>query len=193
MPQDFQPGSTADIPSGGGAGSVHHGPGPASLGFVLFFFLSTAAGTFSTLFNSPVDTEQAIVFNHRKHVEDNGMACSDCHEHYEKETFSGLPAADLCSFCHAEALGESAEELKLVELLEEGAPLEWKPLFRQPPHVFYSHRRHVAVAELECETCHGSFAETEAPPARVEIMTMEVCLDCHLEEGTATDCTACHR
>ncbi len=145
------------------------------------------------LYAPSAETRQPIAFNHRVHVQDNGMECSECHDSYEKETFSGLPGADLCSFCHAEAQGESVEELKLVAMLEEGKPLEWKRLFRQPSHVFYSHRRHVAVAGLECETCHGSFAETARPPARVERLEMDDCLDCHRRQGASEDCTACHR
>lgn len=169
------------------------GPALFFLGLAGFFVLSTAALTLGGLGPSAADPRQPIAFNHRKHVEENGMDCSECHEFYEKETFSGMPAADLCGFCHAEAQGESAEEQRLVELLEEGAPLDWKPLYRQPPHVFYSHRRHVAVAEMKCEECHGSFAETERPPARVETLTMDDCVGCHRREGASEDCTACHR
>lgn len=162
--------------------------GAAALGFLLFFFLSGAAVTLV-----PPGKEQPIAFNHQKHVVENEMDCSDCHEFYEKETFSGLPGADTCSFCHIEALGESAEEQKLVTLLEEGATLEWERLFRQPPHVFYSHRRHAAVAQIECSVCHGSIGESPAPPARVTQLTMDDCLDCHQKEGVSEDCTACHR
>lgn len=139
------------------------------------------------------DTHQPIDFSHRVHVEDVGLDCTTCHEFFETETYSGLPTADTCAFCHVEAQGESPEEQRLVALLADGEPLQWQRLFRQPAHVFYSHRRHVTVAGLDCETCHGDFASTEAPPSRVERLAMEDCVACHEREGAGTDCTACHR
>lgn len=163
-----------------------------SLGLAIFFVVSTAALTLTRVLTS-AGTRQPIEFNHKKHVEENGLACAECHEFAEDNAFSGLPSAELCAFCHAEAQGESAEEQRLVQLLEEGAPLNWKPLFREPPHVYYSHRRHVGVAELDCQICHGTFAETTAPPAKVKRLTMEDCLDCHRREGVSEQCTACHR
>ncbi|MFQ5791471.1 MAG: cytochrome c3 family protein [Acidobacteriota bacterium] len=164
------------------------GRSAAALGFLIFFLVS---GTVVALW--PSRTEQPIAFNHRRHVLENDMACSECHEFYETETFSGLPGVETCAFCHEEAQGESEEEQKLVKLLEEGTPLEWERLFRQPPHVFYSHRRHVAVAGMECNVCHGSIAESEAPPQRVGRLKMDDCLDCHEKEQVSTECTACHR
>ncbi len=162
---------------------------PAVLGFLSFFILSAAAATLI-----PPSVVQPIAFNHQKHVVDNDMACSDCHEFYDKETFSGLPDADTCSFCHlGELQGESAEERKLAKLLEDEEPLYWERLFRQPPHVFYSHRRHAAVAQIECEVCHGSIGQSEAPPKRVERLIMDDCLACHEEKGASTECTSCHR
>lgn len=165
----------------------------AAVGFPIFFVLSTAL---LTVFGSrPFQprTEQPVEFNHRLHVEDLGLGCTDCHAYYQEETFSGLPAADACSFCHEEAQGEDPEEAKLARLLAEGRPLEWQPLFRQPSHVFYSHRRHVAVAGLECAACHGSIAASESPPRTVETLDMDGCIACHEQQGVDDDCTSCHR
>ena len=136
---------------------------------------------------------QPIAFDHKKHVEENQLACSTCHEYFEKETFSGLPGAEICASCHLEPQGKSAEEAKLVQLLQGGEPLEWKPLFRQPPHVFFTHRRHVVVAHLECAVCHGSIAASLVPPGRVQRLHMRDCLECHRRAGATTACTGCHR
>lgn len=165
----------------------------AVLGFLVFFALSGVAVALRNgrAFSAPV--EQPIAFNHAKHVKELDLACSECHQAFEKEAFSGLPGADVCAGCHSEAQGKTEEEAKLVRLLQKGAPLAWKPLFRQPPHVFYSHRRHVVVAKIECPVCHGSFADSEAPPARVERLQMADCVDCHRRAGAATSCNTCHR
>lgn len=163
------------------------------IGFLVFLALSSVAVAVNDgrIFNDPV--EQPIGFNHRKHVEENGLECSTCHAYYEKEAFSGLPTAEVCAQCHAEAQGKSAEEAKLVQLLQKGRSLDWKPLFRQPPHVFYSHRRHVVTAKLECSVCHGAIAHTTSPPGHVKKLRMQDCLDCHRRTKVATDCTTCHR
>ncbi len=167
--------------------------GAALLGLFGFFFLTGAVSVLRSGRASSSNPAQPIAFNHRKHVKDLDLACSSCHQFYEKETFSGLPDADVCATCHLEPQGKSREEEKLVKLLKAGATPQWVPLFRQPAHVFYSHRRHVVAAKIECAVCHASIAESTAPPAAVRKLRMQDCLDCHRRSGVSTDCTACHR
>lgn len=163
------------------------------LGFVVCAVLSGATVFLRNGGARATPVEQPIAFNHAKHVKELTLECSVCHVSFEKEAFSGLPGLDVCATCHAEAQGSSKEEAKLVQLVRSGAPLEWKPLFRQPPHVFYSHRRHVVAGKIPCATCHGSIAESTAPPASVERLHMQQCIDCHRSRGVSTVCTACHR
>jgi hypothetical protein len=189
------PGSgDATAPSGNKDGKHEpSGFAAAALGFFLLLLLSSGVMLVGRgIFSSP-PTHQPIDFNHRKHVEENGMECVTCHEFFETESFSGLPSAETCSFCHSEAQGDSPEEQKLVRFIQEGRTLDWKPLYRQPPHVFYSHRTHVAVAQLECSTCHGTMGESETPPEYMDPMAMDECIDCHEQRGVATDCTTCHK
>ncbi len=157
-------------------------------GFLIFLI----GGSVPSALRRPA-VQQPIAFNHQKHVKDNDLACSTCHEYYEKEAFSGLPSSEICSSCHLEPQGKSAEEQKLVRLLKAGAPLDWKPLFLQPPHVYYSHRLHVMTAKIDCPVCHGGIAQTSFPPARVRRLKMADCIDCHEKRGAPTQCTACHR
>jgi menaquinone reductase, multiheme cytochrome c subunit len=153
----------------------------------------SAAGSFLAARVRRDDVVQPIAFNHRKHVTEQEIECSTCHEHYETETFAGLPTIDTCAMCHTEALGKSSEEKKLVAMIAGGEPLVWRSLFRQPAHVFYSHRRHVGAAKIECEQCHGDFATTTTPPLRVARLTMSECITCHEVHGVASACTTCHR
>jgi hypothetical protein len=96
--------------------------------------------------------------------------------------------------CHRAPQGDSAEAARVTELLEAGDPLRFNKLFRLPDHVFYTHRRHVGIAELECSNCHGAIAETERPPDRALVrVSMDSCMDCHRERGQTLDCNACHR
>jgi hypothetical protein len=165
----------------------------SAIGFSLFLLGIVLVSGLARSALSPGAIEQPVAFNHQIHVEELGLECTECHPYYEKEAFSGLPTAETCAFCHEEAQGENPEEMKLVRLLSEGRELEWKQLYRQPPHVFYSHRRHVAVADLQCQTCHGGISSSEVPPTRVRQLTMEACMDCHQENGVTNDCTTCHR
>ncbi len=157
------------------------------------FALIASATSFAIARFGRTEVVQPIAFNHRKHVVDNSIECSTCHAYYETETFSGLPDADTCAPCHAEPIGKSAEEKKLVALLQSGKPLVFTSMFRQPAHVFYSHRRHVVKAKLACEQCHGQFAKTSSPPTTVTKLRMNDCIGCHTKQGVATDCTTCHR
>ena len=112
-----------------------------ALGLGTFLLMTTVALTVTRNRARSPRIRQPISFSHRLHVQELEVECSSCHEFYEIETFSGLPNNETCSFCHDEPSTESAEEEKLLALLERG-PLEWRSLFRQPPHVFFSHRRH---------------------------------------------------
>lgn len=160
--------------------------------FVLSFIAAAAVGVVTGQFRSP-SVEQPIRFNHKRHVVDNQLGCSTCHTSYESETFSGLPTADICVTCHSEPQGKSAEEAKLVALLKAQRPLVWNSLFREPSHVFFSHRRHVVRAQLKCEQCHGAFALTSSPPRSVKGLKMADCIACHEERNVSVECTTCHR
>lgn len=148
----------------------------------LFLFLTRSPGI-----------PQPIAFNHHLHTEDNGIECLECHSFYMDHSASGLPGADVCRGCHEEAMTDSPEEKKLVELLGSENGPHFRKLFRLPEHVFYSHRRHVAIAELECERCHGDIAKTESPPSRPLVnVDMDSCMDCHDDLGVTNDCITCH-
>jgi hypothetical protein len=137
---------------------------------------------------------QPIAFNHLKHTGELELACDFCHRYVRTGAHAGLPDAATCSMCHSTPQGESVEAAKLTGLLEAGDPLRFNKLFRLADHVFYTHRRHVGIAELQCADCHGAIADTERPPERPLVqITMDSCMDCHRERGQTLDCNACHR
>lgn len=137
---------------------------------------------------------QPVAFNHLKHTQELQLTCEFCHKYVRQGAHAGLPDAETCSICHSAPQGTSEEAAKVTELISEGDPLRFTKLFRLPDHVFYTHRRHVGLGELECVNCHGTIAETERPPPRALIrVTMEFCVDCHREQEQTLDCNACHR
>lgn len=163
------------------------------IGFLGFCVPTLALTSLGIIHFGSRSVKQPVEFNHRKHAAELGISCDTCHSEYEKETFSGLPKADVCAGCHAEAQGSSESERALVEKLKRGETLEWKQLFTQPPHVFYSHRRHVKVAKIACATCHGGIADTTSPPGKVRNLAMEDCIECHRNSKVSVACTTCHR
>ena len=137
---------------------------------------------------------QPIQFNHRKHTQDLALACELCHQYVRTGAHPGLPALETCAMCHQAQLGTTREAARVTELVTEGRPVSFAKLFRLPPHVFYTHRRHVGIANLECANCHGAIALTTRPPRRPLVtISMSGCLDCHRRMGQTQDCVACHR
>ncbi len=146
------------------------------------------------VFGAGTSVAQPIQFNHQKHVKGAGIDCSICHQYYAEHQHSGLPDLSVCMTCHQQAITKSPEEGKLISLAAAPYAPAFQKLFRLPDHVYYSHRRHVTVARLTCETCHGAIANTTAPPSRPLVrVTMATCTGCHTRVGVRTDCTACHR
>ena len=138
--------------------------------------------------------EQPLAFNHRVHVEDVGAECTDCHLYAHTGVRATIPNWRLCADCHAEPLGESAEEARLVEYIEATDPIPWRKVYWVPDHVYFSHRRHTAIAGIECETCHRNVGEQSKPLTRpLRRVSMDDCMDCHGEGGVSNDCVACHR
>lgn len=146
------------------------------------------------LFRPAERVVQPIAFSHEKHVGELEMECEMCHELVGTSIHAGLPPLSTCLGCHEEPLTENPEEQRLLALAQDGNEDVFRKLFRIADHTFYSHRRHVSLAGLDCETCHGAIATTARPPERPLVrITMDFCLECHRREGLSEDCTRCHR
>ena len=137
---------------------------------------------------------QPVGFNHLRHTQELKLGCDVCHKYVRTGAHPGLPDRETCAICHAAPLGTSEEAAQFTELVQSGEPIRFNKLFRLPSHVFYTHRRHVTVAGLECTKCHDGIASTEEPPERPLVkIDMAFCIRCHREREVTTDCTACHR
>jgi hypothetical protein len=137
---------------------------------------------------------QPVAFNHRKHTQDLKLDCQFCHQYVAAGAHAGLPDARICVMCHQVRLGTTAEAARVTTLLAGGDALRFNKLFRLPLHVNFTHRRHVGIAKLPCQDCHGAIAQSERPPVRPLVtIRMRFCLRCHLATGHSVDCVACHR
>ena len=160
---------------------------------MLVVFLATGSAALGIGCARAQATEQPIAFNHLKHKE-AGLTCDTCHTRYEESAVSGRPSTETCMFCHEEALTESAEEEKIRQYASQGQEIPWRRIYVLPDHVFFSHRRHVVSAGLECATCHGDAGESTVPQTRPAVAhTMERCIECHQSSEVDAGCNGCHR
>ena len=151
--------------------------------FLLFLFISFGIGS---------KADQPISFNHKKHLE-QGLECNACHRFFKTQTFSGMPGINTCLECHKEPVTKSQEEEKIRQFQKKNTPIPWRRIYEQPDHVFFSHRRHVVLGKLQCQTCHGEIGQSEKPPTKPWTnMTMSWCMDCHTKNKVTNDCLACH-
>lgn len=161
------------------------------VGFVVFFGL----GYFllGRVLPPLSSSSQPIRFNHALHAA-NGLGCEDCHAGARQQAKATLPGIDTCLNCHQEAVTKSDEEEKIRAFARAGQEIPWVQLTRVPAHVYFSHRRHVALAGLACADCHGPMETRTEPPRRpFRPVTMAACLQCHEQRKVNNDCNACHR
>lgn len=136
---------------------------------------------------------QPIQFNHSKHRA-QGVECSVCHQNVEEQAFAGLPKVETCMLCHSAPQTKSPEEDKVRQFAEKSVEIPWRRLYQMPGHVFFSHRRHVVLAKVDCETCHGPISKAITPPSRPLVnQSMGWCIACHEKRQASVDCNACHR
>lgn len=165
--------------------------------------VTTAVGTYQA--PQDLDTaglagpEQPIFFRHDIHSGQYGLDCRYCHAYAEVAANPGLPPASLCMGCHRLVATSSPEVQKLQQAVNEGTPIAWAEVHPLPQFVRFPHHRHVAVAELACQTCHGQ-VEQMARVYQYASLKMGWCVSCHErstyaddpERPVTTDCTACH-
>ena len=138
---------------------------------------------------------QPLAFNHKAHIDNAGVDCKDCHLNVEKSAVATIPALEVCTTCHSgEPLSKSPVEQELLKYAAEKKEIPWVQIYSLPPHVYFSHRRHVTIGGLECPSCHGNVAVMSAPVSHQETpLKMENCIACHTQRKVTNDCIACHR
>lgn len=112
-----------------------------------------------------------------------------CHE-----DTTAVVANEECEGCHEVEGSATTFEARLRRSAVRGEPVPWHRIYDLPDHVYFSHRRHVAVARIECGECHGDVPNLVVPAAYPLVQhRMDWCLECHEARGASTDCVHCHR
>ncbi len=139
-------------------------------------------------------------------LDDPKLECKSCHETVDTARAAGRPSTEKCLSCHS-GKTDSAELKKLEIFAEKKTEIPWERIWRLPQDVTFSHRQHVSVAQMECQTCHGDFKSLERPaPRPLKTLSMTECMACHerwrwpadtpevvASRPIAADCNACHR
>ena len=163
--------------------------------------------------------EQPLQLSHKVHTGENvGLACEECHSFREDGSFTGIPKLEKCASCHMQTLGNSPEEKRLVdEFVTPNREIPWLAYAAQPQNAYFSHIRHVKIAEIPCERCHGPHGSSDHLDAfqRNRIsgysktiwgtslsgikagpwdgMKMDDCSHCHNERKVTESCLTCHK
>ncbi len=160
--------------------------GPWLIWMALVMFISFIVW----IFFFPPSIQQPLSFNHAVHEE---FGCVTCHEGVETQVRATLPEFDLCMMCHDEPPVTDPAEIEMWGRAVDTEHIDWKRLRTLDDHTYFSHRRHVGMADLECATCHGDMGSQTTPPTRaLKPMSMKICMDCHTKENITNDCASCH-
>lgn len=57
-------------------------------------------------------------------------------------------------------------------------PIEWIRIHNLPDHAYFNHSQHVAVGQVECQTCHGKVEEMKVV-RQYSTLGMGWCINCH--------------
>jgi hypothetical protein len=164
--------------------------------------------------NFPVD--QPVQFDHRHHVQDDGIECLYCHHLAERTPHAGVPPTELCMGCHSQIWNQSVMLEPVRRSWFSGLPIPWNRVHNLPDFVYFNHAIHVNRG-VTCQECHGDVASMPLVQ-QTELLTMGWCLDCHRQREALlgreirvgrrraitdkpvleqpprlTNCTICHR
>lgn len=138
-----------------------------------------------------VKPAQPVEFNHKIHAGEYEIGCLYCHANARRSTVAGIPSAQFCMGCHKNIGKDKSGVQTLTRYWEERRPMQWIRINDLPDFVYFTHKRHVK-ADIACRECHGA-VETMAVVKAPQPLTMERCVNCHLERRASVDCWTCHK
>jgi hypothetical protein len=121
--------------------------------------------------------DQPVEFDHRHHVNDNGMDCRYCHYTVERSPYAGVPPTAVCMACHAQVWTQATLLEPVRQSFFENRPIEWQKVHRLPDFAYFDHSAHTRRG-VGCVSCHGR-VDQMARVYRVAPLVMGWCLDCH--------------
>lgn len=148
--------------------------------FVAMVLRAVIEGLFTVGIQQGYAPTQPIAFSHALHAGEYQIDCNYCHTGVRKSKNANIPSANICMNCHSSIQTESPEIKKIYAALENNEPIEWVRIHNIPDLAYFNHAQHVAVGEIECQTCHGPVEEMEVVRQHASL-TMGWCINCHRE------------
>jgi hypothetical protein len=127
--------------------------------------------------NAGFNVVQPVMFDHRHHVDDDGIDCRYCHATVETSPYAGVPPTATCMGCHDQIWNQSAMLEPVRRGWFTGLPIQWKRVHQLPDFVYFNHSIHVTRG-IGCVSCHGR-VDQMAQVFQVQPLTMGWCLGCH--------------
>lgn len=148
--------------------------------FVAMVLRAVIEGLFTVGIQQGYAPTQPIAFSHALHAGQYQIDCNYCHTGVRKSKNANIPSANICMNCHSIIKTESPEIKKIYAALENNEPIEWVRIHNLPDLAYFNHAQHVAVGEVECQTCHGPVEEMVVVRQHSSL-TMGWCINCHRE------------
>lgn len=147
--------------------------------------------------------DQPIKFEHSLHAGKMKIDCQYCHSTAAISKHASIPSGNTCMNCHKGAQlrdkydGEVSPELAKLyasvgfdpetstypEALEATKkPIKWVRIHNLPDLAYFNHSQHVAVGNVECQTCHGEIQEMDKV-YQFSTLQMGWCINCHRQRG----------
>lgn len=148
--------------------------------FVAMVLRAVIEGLFTVGIQQGYAPAQPIAFSHALHAGEYQIDCNYCHTGVMKSKNANIPSANICMNCHSSIKTESPEVKKIYAALENNEPIEWVRVHNLPDLAYFNHAQHVAVGEIECQTCHGPVEEMVVVRQHASL-SMGWCINCHRE------------
>ncbi|NRA11767.1 MAG: c-type cytochrome [Crocinitomicaceae bacterium] len=176
------------------------------VGLIVTLFL----GLYSIGIMEGYQPSQPIEFPHSVHTGENGIDCRYCHNSVTESKTAGIPSVNVCMNCHKQIKGEGAQVAQIQKIYDAAGwdgkkytnvtkPIIWNKVHVLPDHVYFNHKQHVVVGEVDCIQCHGDMTKmTETAmvqpvselnkiegniPLTKATLTMGWCIECHQEKA----------
>jgi hypothetical protein len=141
------------------------------------------------LVDALVSRERPFAFNHRIHVEDEGLGCTDCHSTEGGGEVPSMPTARQCALCHDELDSEKPPERRVATLFD-GNVYRAARVAGNSDEISFCHNRHTARGD-DCLACHADFQTNERVSPELAL-DMDACVACHTERSASNACATCH-
>src|SRR5512142_2191012 len=128
-----------------------------------------------------------IKFSHKFHIAEAGLDCATCHPAVEKSQLNSdnlHPAHEQCQSCHEDQLSNNCGYCHTD-------PDNIEPRTVPQREVIFSHAKHVAMKDLNCQVCHVGIENAESAGAK-HLPSMRTCNMCHNDRQATNMCEACH-